>query len=109
MQQRIRREERVQRGTRDLIRGLDTLAGGSTASGPSSSTSFRLSLSPQDRQAIEGQVRDLARELRQGAASATPPEGWQALARLSRDSPGYGTSVPGPPRGGISAGSGGTD
>jgi len=99
-QQRAQRELRVQYGTRDLVRGLESLA-----SGPNLHHALRhpapIALGPQDRVALEGQVRELHRNLRQGAAGGSPPQGWEALGRLSRESPGYGVGAPGPPRGAL--------
>jgi hypothetical protein len=101
IQQRINRERRVERGTRDLERGLAQLAGG-----PSEGRAARKG--PQgaaDRAALREQVQTLDRETHQGAAGAEPPlQGWRAFQRLSRDLPGYGgASAPGQalPRGAI--------
>jgi hypothetical protein len=83
----------VQESTRDLVRGLETLAqGGPSEVRGSDSARFRLALGAQDRRELEAQARQLARETRQGAAGGQPPSGWEALSRLSRDVPGYGAS-----------------
>ena len=70
VQQRARREERVQRGARDLLRGLAALAPG-----------LNLALGPQDRLRLEGQVRQLEQELREGAAAGNRHE-WRRLRKL---------------------------
>ena len=97
-QQRAQREIRIKRGTRNLASALESLAGGpdvARAVGRGSSSA----LSANDLTELEGQVRDLDRRLRQRAAGTSPPMGWEALARLSRETPGYGVNSASVPRG----------
>jgi len=88
-QQRAQRKERGLREARQLAQGLDKLSGS------------KLVLNAADRLALKEQVDSLHQELRSEAASDC--HGWQALARLSRVSPGYGAteSTGGPPRGAL--------